>query len=159
MSVVSQPLRVVYDTNVLLQALARPTGPAGACVEAVRAGQVLLYISNELVAELKDVAARPSVRQKLRLTEEVTSRFFVELYSVATLIDTVPAVYELVADPKDTMIVNLAIAAGARIITSRDKHLLALRDETTPQGVEFHSQHGSIEVLTPVELLERIRSS
>lgn len=159
MSSVSLPLRAVCDTNVLLQAMARPAGPAGACIDAVREGRVTLCISSALIAELADVASRPSLRAKLRLTDAGTSRFLEELRSLGSLIDPVPVVFEHVADPKDTMIVNLAVAAGAHVITSRDRHLLSLRDPANPLGREFMLRFGFIEVLTPVELLDRLRTA
>ena len=74
--------------------------------------------------------------------------------ALAEMIDPVGAVFQHPIDPKDTMIVNLAVAAGAHVITSRDRHLLSLRDAKTPAGAEFMSRFGFIEVLTPVELLE-----
>jgi predicted nucleic acid-binding protein len=60
-------------------------------------------------------------------------------------------------DPKDSMYVNLAIAARATVITTRDRHLLALRDPVDPVGIDFMSRYASIEVLTPVQLLHRVR--
>jgi len=44
------------------------------------------------------------------------------------------------------------------VITTRDRHLLALRDPTDPMGIDFMSHFASIEVLTPVQLLDRVRS-
>jgi len=153
-----QALRAVFDTNVLLQAMARPAGPAGACVDAVRAGHVTLFISVALIAELADVASRPSIRATLHLTDGVTSRFLEEIQLLGSLIDPVPAVFDHVADPKDSMVVNLAVAATAHVITSRDRHLLSLRDATTKAGAEFLSRFASIDVLTPIQLLERVRT-
>ena len=43
------------------------------------------------------------------------------------------------------------------MITLRDRHLLSLRDAKTPAGTEFMSRFCFIEVLTPVELLDRVR--
>lgn len=151
-------MRVVCDTNVLPQALARPAGPAGACIDAVRKGRITLCSSAALIAELSMAASRPSIRAKLRLTDADTSHFLEELRSIGSLIDPVPVVFEHVADPKDSMIVNLAVAAGAHVITSRDRHLRSLRDATTPAGSEFMSRFGFIEVFTPIELLNRVRS-
>lgn len=55
------------------------------------------------------------------------------------------------------MYVDLAIAAGAHVITTRDRHLLALRDITDPLGIDFLSRFSAVEVLTPVQLLHRVR--
>ncbi len=142
------PIRVVFDTNVLLQAMSNGNGPAGACVQAVRAGRIRLCVSRDLLGEFEDVASRPSLVLKLRLTSTGTASFIAELTALAEMIDPVAAVFAHPVDPKDTMVVNLALAAGASVITSRDRHLLSLRDKSSPTGAEFTSRFGFIEVLT-----------
>src|SRR2546429_19295 len=121
-------------------------GPAGACVQAVRDGQIRLCLSRALIAEFEDVASRPLLVRKLCLTEIGTARFIAELVALAEMIDSVATVFVHPIDPKDTMIVNLAIAAGANVITTRDRHLLSLRDAMNPVGREFMSRFASIEV-------------
>jgi hypothetical protein len=37
--------RVVFDCVILLQAAGRPTGPAAACLQAVRDGRLQLFIN------------------------------------------------------------------------------------------------------------------
>ena len=152
------PIMAVFDNNVLLQAMSNANGPAGACMQAVREGRIRLCVGRDLLAEFEAVAARPLLVRKLRLTETGTARFITELLALAEMIDPVPSVFTHPIDPKDTMVVNLAVAAGAHVITSRDRHLLSLRDPTVPAGLEFMSRFGFIEVLTPVELLNRLSS-
>jgi predicted nucleic acid-binding protein len=62
-------------------------------------------------------------------------------------------------DSKDSKYVELAIAAGAHGSTSRDRHLLALTDPTDPIGIDFKSRFALIEVLTPIQLLQRVRNT
>ena len=153
----SKSRRVVFDCNVLLQAMANRNGPAGACVQAVREGLVTHFVSQALLCELADVASRPLLIRKLRLTHAGTSDFLAELQALSVMIDPVAEVFRHPIDPKDSMIVNLAAAAGANVITSRDRHLLKLRDATDPIGIDFMARFASLEVLTPAELLQRIR--
>ena len=40
MGLIDIPVRAVFDGNVLLQAMANPNGPAGACFSEVRTGMV-----------------------------------------------------------------------------------------------------------------------
>lgn len=152
-----KPIRAVFDCNVLLQALANPAGPAGACLDAVRANEVLLFASQPLLAELRDVAARPRVATKLRITAAGINAFLAEITRRATLIEKVIPVFDHPDDPKDSMVVDLAIAAGAHVITSRDRDLLTLRDKNTKAGAAFMARFDFIDVLTPVQLLERLR--
>jgi predicted nucleic acid-binding protein len=63
--------RVVYDCNVLLQALAAPHGPSGRCVQLAIGGAVELFVSPEVLEELRDVSSRPRVVAKLRIVDPV----------------------------------------------------------------------------------------
>jgi len=56
--------RVVFDCMVFLQAAARSSGPAAACLQAVREGKVELVISSEIIAEIRDVLTRPRTARK-----------------------------------------------------------------------------------------------
>ena len=59
--------KVVFDCNVLLQAIASPGGPAGRCVQLALDGGVQLFVSELILAELLDVASRPNVASKLMM--------------------------------------------------------------------------------------------
>jgi putative PIN family toxin of toxin-antitoxin system len=152
------PVRAVFDNNVLLQAMSNANGPAGACVQAVRELRISLCLSHDLIRKLADVASRPLLVRKLHLTEIGAARFIAEMEALSEVIYPVPEVFQHPLDPKDSMVVNLAVAAGAHVITSRDRHLLSLRDATIPAGAEFLARFGHIDVLTPIELLNRIRN-
>jgi len=56
--------RVVFDCMVFLQAAARSSGPAAACLQAVREGKVELVISSEIIAEIRDVLTSPRTARK-----------------------------------------------------------------------------------------------
>ena len=126
-------------------------------MDAVRHGTILLCISRDLLAEFQDVASRPELIRKTKLRESATTSFVSELYALGVMFDQVYQAYDHPIDPKDTMILNLAIAANARVITSRDRHLLVLRDVSDPAGREFIARFGQIKILTPVELLNWLR--
>lgn len=151
-------MRVVLDCNVLLQGLSNPSGPSGGCVTAAEQGVITLCVSRALMREFEDVASRPQIMKKPRLSDLRATAFISSLTSFAVMTETVPHVDEHPVDPKDTMIVNLTIAANAHVITSRERHLLALRDPSDPVGAAFLAKFRHIEVLTPVELLERLHS-
>jgi len=57
---------VVFDCMVFLQAAARSSGPAAACLQAVRERKVELVISSEIIAESRDVLTRPRTVRKFR---------------------------------------------------------------------------------------------
>ena len=97
--------------------------------------------------------------RKLKLSAGRANAFVEEITTIATLVDSVPSLYRHPRDPKDSMYVDLAIAANAHVITTHDRHLLALRNPSDPIGIDFMSHFSSIEVLTPIQLLQRVRSA
>lgn len=46
---------VVFDCNIFLQAVLNPNGAAGACKQLVDRGQVELFVSPQVLAEVADV--------------------------------------------------------------------------------------------------------
>jgi predicted nucleic acid-binding protein len=51
----------VYDCMIFLQGAANPNGPAARAMQLVVTGSVRLFISEPILAEVRDVLARPSV--------------------------------------------------------------------------------------------------
>ena len=65
-------LGVVFDCNILLQAVARKTGPAAACLRLAEEGFVRLRLSEEILTELSEVLKRPTIRARYpELTDEI----------------------------------------------------------------------------------------
>jgi predicted nucleic acid-binding protein len=76
---------------------------------------------------------------------------------LAEMINDVPDTYQHPVDPDDSHYVNLALAAGATLITSRDRHLLALMDQSQSLGRAFRQQFPQLDIIRPEELLSRLR--
>lgn len=145
--------RVVFDCNVYFQALISPAGPAGRLFALAAVQRVELFLSDYVLTELRELTAEPKVRHKYRLTVEVLDEFFGKLATTAVLVETVPSVFEFPRDPDDAHYVDLAVAAGAKLIVSRDKDLLSLADQTTADGRDFQTKFPHLAILTPSELL------
>ncbi len=76
---------------------------------------------------------------------------------MAILMDDVPHVFSYPRDPDDEHYVDLAAACQAHLIASRDRDLLSLNDLTTDAGKSFRTQFPGLLILTPEELLARIK--
>ena len=139
--------------------MANPDGPSGACFATAISEKIQLTISPEIMSEFTEVAARPAVRKKLSLSEEQVEAFSQKILAVSDFISVVPAVFHHPIDPKDSIYVDLAIEANATVITSRDLDLLRLMDTNDQVGRDFVQNYPAINILTPVQLLERIRTS
>jgi predicted nucleic acid-binding protein len=86
---------------VFVQALARPNGPAGACLEKARSGQCELLVCDAILAEARAVVSRPKLRRTfIRATDEDVDDFFTRLDAFVTRIDAVLEAFILTRDPR-----------------------------------------------------------
>lgn len=150
------PYKVVFDCNVFFQALISPNGPAGSCLNAAEAGDLALFVSNVVIEELRDVCHRPRIAFRFKLTAAQIDAFTAKVTEFASLIADVPRVFEYDRDPDDAHYINLALAAGATLVVSRDKDLLALRDLSFPESRQFAERFPDLRILTPSELFSEL---
>lgn len=144
--------RVVFDCMLFLQGAGRPTGPARACLRLVDEGKIVLCQSAEVVAEIRDVLSRPKTLQKFPLlTPEWVETFLLDIESKAVMLTEIPRIELLKRDPKDEPYLNLAIAAQATYLVSRDHDLLDLTKDQS-----FCQRHPDLAILDPVAFLQQI---
>jgi putative PIN family toxin of toxin-antitoxin system len=152
--------RVVFDCVTFLQGAARPAGPAGACFRLLEEGAIVLCLSEDVLTEVADVLCRPKTRQRFKsLTPERVEAFLREVQSRAVVLSEVPKVISLPRDPDDEPYLNLALAAGARYLITRDKDLLDLMNPASPPGHEFRKHFPDLTVLDPVSFLGELARS
>jgi putative PIN family toxin of toxin-antitoxin system len=150
--------RAVFDCMVLLQAAARATGPAAACLRLAEQEHVELCLSRPILDELRDVLGRPRLRQRFRsLTDERVAAFLDRLARVGHVWEDVPAAVTLDRDPQDEKYQNLAAAVGAKYLVSRDNDLLDLRSDEGPTGQALSRACPGLRILDPVEFLQALR--
>ena len=87
---------------------------------------------------------RSPTRQSIAFCERVQQ--------VAQRIDPVPALFALPRDPDDEPYLNLAIAAGADYLVTRDNDMLDLMQDAT-----FLAQHPTLTILDPVAMLHFLK--
>jgi putative PIN family toxin of toxin-antitoxin system len=141
---------VVFDCVVYLQAVAGPSGPAARLLGLLEAGRFTLYLSDHVLSEVREVLERPRVRAKNpAVTDETTRELLDRLTLLATKVVDVPSLFSLPRDPDDEPYVNLALAADANYLVTRDKDLLDLMNDP-----EFRARHPQLTILNPVALLQ-----
>lgn len=118
--------------------------------------RVELYYSDFVLDELIDITSRPAVRSKLKITAAAVDRIVGVLRNSAARIDWVPHVYDHRLDPNDSPYVDLAVAANATLLVSRDNDLLRLMDTTRPEGRDFRTRFPRLRVLNPVMFLREL---
>ena len=147
--------RAVFDCMVYLQAVVNEQGPAFACFRRVDEGRVTLCISPPVLAEVSEVLNRPDLQGKFpNLTPQRVQAFLHNVRAKALLVTEVPKAFSCVRDPDDEPYLNLAIAAGAKYLVTRDNDLLDLMKEDT-----FRQRFPSFTILDPVALLQELARS
>lgn len=116
-------MRIVLDTNILLSALRSGGAPAW-ILDAWRAGRFQLVTSPEQIDEFKRAAAYPRLRA--HLPRGAVGRIVNELRRAEVLLKRLshPGVSP---DPGDEYLLAMALAAGADVLVTGDKPLLALK--------------------------------
>ncbi len=113
-------MRVVFDTNIYISALALPGGNAEAAyLQAIR-GRFELYTSVAILTETARVLQMKFDWEEGRIRSAVQ-----EISQVATVLRPRPTLHILKDEP-DNRILECAVAAQAQRIISGDRHLLSL---------------------------------
>ena len=149
------PTRAVLDCMVFAQAIINPKGPAGECLDRSSKGEFKIVLSPYVIGEILELPTK--LPPKFAVTAEKVAAFLDELIPTAILIDVVPHVFDHPIDPDDSPYVDLAVAARAALIVSRDRHLLGLTDPRKPWSEEFRRKFSRIRILPVVEFLAVLR--
>jgi uncharacterized protein len=139
---------VVFDCNVILQAAAREKSIAAECLRLVEKGAVRLYLSKEILTEIKDFQ---------NLSDEIVEAFLLRLQNYSQMVHPVPKKFIYSRDPDDESYINAAVESGADFIVSRDKDLLDLMNDYTIEAKEFRQRFRPLQVIEPIELLREIQ--
>ena len=150
----------VFDCNVLLQAAARDESVAAKCLNLAESGLIKLYVSREILTEVEDVLNRQEIRAHFPdLSDEIVGAFLKRLQNLSVLVRLVPKKFSYPRDEEDEPYINLAVAASADFIISRDKDLLDLMTGHTNECKEFRQRFRSLRVVEPAEFLKLIEES
>jgi putative PIN family toxin of toxin-antitoxin system len=124
--------RVVIDTNVLL-ALSIFTDPLVAPLRAALAQGALLPVRSAATdAEWREVLARPAL---FAVPPERQAALIADWEAAALLVEVTATVPFRCRDPLDQKFLELAVAARARWLVTRDKALLKLRRKAARIGL------------------------
>lgn len=137
---------------IYAQAMISRTGPSAACVERVHSGDLHLVWSDYVLQEIRELPAK--IPARLKLTPDVVEAFIADIAPFAQHFAEVIDLYQNPFDADDSHYVNLALAAGTDLITSRDGDLLQLMDQTGPEAREFSQRFPQLQILPPEKVLE-----
>lgn len=112
-------MRVVFDTNILVSALTLPGGRADSALRRIVEGEDSLAVSSSIIDELLSVLAR-----KFAYDREALSRVAVFLADLGDIVEPKQSL-KILADEPDNRILECAVAAGADLIVTGDRAMLA----------------------------------
>jgi putative PIN family toxin of toxin-antitoxin system len=131
-------VKVVFDAGVIFSA-AGWHGEAHRCLMAMAHRQVIAYATEATLRELRTLLEDRG--HKVKYPPVTTLNWY---YDRVKLVEPAPLGKQRSQDAKDNPYLACALAAGAKVIVSRDDDLLALEK---PFGIQ---------IITPRELLTRL---
>ena len=131
-------MRLVFDAGVIFSG-AGWRGEAHLCLVALARRRVIAFATDETISEL-----RRTVKQIGFKTPHSPFTILDWYYRTVKMVSPAPLGKQRSRDPKDDPYLACALAAGAKLIISRDEDLLVLKK---PFGIE---------IVTPQELLARL---
>ena len=135
-------MRVVLDTNVLVSALLNPHGTPGRVIDLVLSGAVIVMYDDRILAEYRDVMARP----KLRITP-LEAAFLLDFIETEGILLSAPPLAVELPDPDDLPFIEVAAVASVdALVTGNARH--------------FSAASGILEVpiLSPAEFMDLWRT-
>ena len=137
-------MRVILDTNFLLSALLSPLGAPAKLLHAWERKAFTLVTAEPLIAEFREVAARPFVRARLRSsTIDLLAEGLRDFSYFCRNLPSVP----VAPDPKDRYLLAMAQASQAQFLVTGDKELLRLKI------------HKSTRIITPAAMIEILKET
>ena len=113
--------RIVIDTNIYISAIFWGGKPR-AIVDLGRSGQVLIFTSLEIQAELER-----KLRTKFGLSDQEAAQILLDFSTFTKLISTSQRITVIEDDPDDDKFIECAVSSRSIFIVSGDKHLLNLK--------------------------------
>jgi len=133
-------IQVVVDTNVIVSALLFG-GTPGRLIDLWKEGRIQLFVCKEIIDEIMRVLTYP----RFQLSEkEISYLIYDEILPYSEIVDIPSGPVIISRDPSDDKFIRCAVASGADVIVSGDRHLLSLKD------------HGDIKILTPARFLANL---
>jgi uncharacterized protein len=119
-------MRVVADTNIIVSGLLWSGNPRQ-ILDTARAGDIQLFTTAILLAELEDVLSREKFTARLASAGVEVRDLVLGYAALASVIEPAEIKPVILTDPDDDAVLACAVAAHGEVIVSGDRHLLDLK--------------------------------
>jgi putative PIN family toxin of toxin-antitoxin system len=126
-------LKLVLDTNVVLDWLVFEDPSVAALAAAIDAATVEVITSAECIAELERVLGYPRLRLDVAGQATVLGRYAARTTAFSALAST-PSNLPACSDPDDQKFLELAWRSGAALLVTKDRALLDLAARVAKRG-------------------------
>ncbi len=148
-------IKSVFDCNIIWQSFFFGSGVAAKCKKLVDDGVITLFLSAEVLEEMREVMTRPEFLAKFEtVTETMVEKYLEDLAKKSIFIRFVPKKFTLSRDADDEPYINLAIESEADYIVTRDNDLLDLMTGYDVASKEFRQKTRPLKVVEPLEFLK-----
>jgi len=120
-------IKVVLDANVFVSAVLKPQSDIAHILELIRENAIQLFVSPDILAEVKRVLSYPRLRAIHRRSPRWIKSF---IQDISALAEITPGELEIDAvkdDPSDNIYLPCAVEGQVDFVVSGDKHLKNLR--------------------------------
>ena len=120
-------IKVVLDNNVFVSAVLKPRSNPGRILDRVKTGEIKLFVSFDILSELKTTLLYPKLRKFHGLNEKKIDRYIQGLQEIAALTPGKLVVDIIKDDPSDNIYLACAREGMVDFIVSGDHHLTDLK--------------------------------
>ncbi len=138
--------KVVLDSSILVSAFIAPQTELMLLLRLPLRHRYELVLSKEILSETaQSLLTKERVRRYASYTDDDVHPYLAWLLSVATIVEEVPELSAVPADPKDNMVLATAVAAQADYLVTGDRrHLLPMKEY---QGIAIISARSFLYLL------------
>jgi putative PIN family toxin of toxin-antitoxin system len=121
------PLKLVLDTNTLVSAFFWE-GNEAELLRKIEQGKAKLYITNEILKEIKEVIKRPKFNEIMKKAGLTPDQIMQKIVSLSHLVIAPKILVKVCRDEKDNKFLECAESVKADYIISGDEDLLSLKE-------------------------------
>ena len=147
--------RLVVDTNVILRGLVNSRSASGRVLELIDRHAAILLLSKPVLAEYRAVLSDPHVVERYpELTAENVQVSLRRLRYLGEVEHLVREHFEFPRDPRDSKLIELALAGKATHLVSADNDLLSLPTSHSEAAKRLRQRLPRLRIVRPAEFLE-----